>query len=399
MKFLSLFSAIATLVPAIFAGPLGVSVDIQSYSGDKTGRHIVTLKDGVSRLDIINQVKALLAGKPGTGVTNEFDAVFNGFAGTLDDVTLAALRLMPGVSSIAEDGVVHATATQPDAPWGLGRISSHTPPPANLESGLNSKYNYDERAGHGVTIYVLDTGVHISHNDFGGRARHGPSFVSTSSEDGHGHGTHCAGTAIGTRYGVAKNAQVEAVKVLADDGSGSIISVLLGMEHVAIRTLMDPHTPKVVSMSLGGGASDPLDMAARKLVERGVHVVVAAGNANADANTTSLARVAEVITVGASTIEDKRAFFSNYGPGVDVFAPGYRVISAWIGSDNATNNISGTSMATPHIAGLVAYLISVHGNMKPEYMAGLVKKLAHPGVLSDIPDGTPNLLAFNGHKA
>ncbi|TEB17671.1 serine protease [Coprinellus micaceus] len=396
MRFLTLLFTVAAVLPGILAGPaaLPAGVQIEVYPGEKTGKHIVTLKDGASKDAIVARVGELLAGKPGTGITDHYDTIFSGFAGNFDNATLSALQVLPGVASISEDGIAHATVTQTNAPWGLARLSSRNRLASNADNALAHSYNFDPRAGSGVDIYVIDTGVRTTHREFQGRARFGAAFA-TSTADGNGHGTHCAGTAIGGTFGVAKAANVIAVKVLENNGRGSIANIILGMQYV-MASASQTRRPSVASMSLGAGANSALDMAARNLVQSGVHVVVAAGNDNIDASNVSPAREPSVITVAASTISDSKADFSNYGPAIDVFAPGLNVISAWYTSDTDAVMISGTSMATPHVAGLIAYLISIRGNMSPAAMTQQILALSLRGVLSGLPADTANVLVNNG---
>ncbi|KAL0948858.1 hypothetical protein HGRIS_008978 [Hohenbuehelia grisea] len=229
-------------------------------------------------------------------------------------------------------------------------------------------------------------------NQFEGRARWGQTFGGHADQDGNGHGTHCAGTIGGKQYGVAKGVDIIAVKVLSDGGSGSVADVVSGMEWT-LNAAKESGRPSVASMSLGGSPAQAIDDAAAALTASGVHLVVAAGNSNGDADGHSPARAPSAITVGASTITDSRASFSNYGAVVDIFAPGQDIISSWIGGPDATRRISGTSMATPHVSGLVAYLIAQHGNISPEEMSEKLKELALNDVLTGIPPETINNLA------
>ncbi|KAJ3525701.1 hypothetical protein NMY22_g10464 [Coprinellus aureogranulatus] len=252
-------------------------------------------------------------------------------------------------------------------------------------------YVASDAAGAGVDVYVVDTGILTTHKEFGGRARWGTSFVGTST-DGNGHGTHCAGTIGSITYGVAKKVNLIAVQVLSAGGSGSTSGIISGLNWVASQAKASGR-PSIVSMSLGGSASSSLDSAVASLTSAGIHVVVAAGNDGIDAQNTSPARAPSAITVGATQINDAKASYSNYGSIVDIFAPGTAIISTWIGSSNtATNSISGTSMATPHVAGVVAYLISKDGNASPAAIASKLQSLATKNALSGIPSGTVNYL-------
>ncbi|KAJ2915902.1 hypothetical protein MD484_g4494, partial [Candolleomyces efflorescens] len=404
LQALSLFLAFLT---AVAAAPALRGID--RYAGETTGRHIVTLKPGVSRDTLVNHISQRHA------ITHEWDAVLNGFAARFDEETLSELMSSPDVESISEDGIMHIMVTQPDAPWGLGRLSSSERLANQNASQLTFSYTYNETAaGAGVDIYIIgasldfstilelrvlndtniDTGIRASHSQFGGRARFAASFGGYPTVDGHGHGTHVAATAIGRQFGVAKAANVHAIRVLSDTGSGSTADIVSGMNYALLQARTSGK-PSIVSMSLGGAANVAIDAAANALVAAGVHVTVAAGNSNVNAQNTSPARVQSLITVGASNIADAKANFSNYGPVVDVFAPGQNVISAWKDSDTATNSISGTSMATPHVAGLVAYLISLEGNVSPADMEAKLKSYSLKGVLTGLPTGTANVLVHN----
>ena len=237
-----------------------------------------------------------------------------------------------------------------------------------------NKYIYDNQGGEGVDAYVIDTGINVQHVEFEGRASWGVAIADNKYEDGVGHGTHCAGT-IGSRtYGIAKKAKLIAVKVLGSDGSGSTSDVIAGVQWAARQatakaiaaanelalTGKAKHKGSVANMSLGGGKSPSLDLAVNRAADAGLHFAVAAGNDDRDACDYSPAAAEKPITVGASTLADERASFSNWGQCVDVFGPGLNILSTWIGNNTATNTISGTSMATPHTAGLLAYFLSIY---------------------------------------
>jgi cerevisin len=292
-------------------------------------------------------------------------------------------------------------------PWGLARVCHQL----GLTFGTFNEYLYTASAGEGVDVYVIDTGTNVDHVDFEGRARWGKTIPTGDEDaDGNGHGTHCSGTIAGKKYGVAKKANVHAVKVLRSNGSGSMSDVVKGVEfavesHIANVAAAKAGKKKgfkgsVANMSLGGGKSPTLDMAVNAAVEAGMHFAVAAGNDNADACSYSPAAAEGPVTVGASAFTDERAYFSNYGKCVDIFAPGLNIQSTWIGSEHATNIISGTSMASPHIAGLLAYLLSLHPAIDSAYAIEAItpkqlKKdliaIGTRGLLTDIPANTPNV--------
>ncbi|KXN64842.1 subtilisin-like protein, partial [Conidiobolus coronatus NRRL 28638] len=315
------------------------------------GQYLIAF-DQASRTTFDSQVQSvteLFTNRDGSNkVMNKFDRVFYGMSAKLDEETLAKVKALPNVKYVEENKVVKAIATQQNAPWGLARVSQR----AKLGSAPYT-YKYDDNAGEGVNVYVLDTGVNVSHQDFGGRATWGITTVEgASNEDKHGHGTHCAGTIGGKTYGVAKKAKIFAVKVLGDDGSGTDESVIAGINWVVANG--NGAKGNVISMSLGGDSSDSLNKAVADAYGNGVVIVAAAGNDNDDACNGSPSGAPEAITVGATDVRDSKAYFSNYGKCVDILAPGVNILSAWKGSTTATNTISGTSMACPHIAGLAA---------------------------------------------
>ncbi|RKF65560.1 Subtilisin-like protease 2 [Erysiphe neolycopersici] len=301
---------------------------------------------------------------------------------------ISTIAASPEVEYIERDTHIYAydLATQSNAPYGLGSISHRSPQ-------STSSYVYDESAGKDVTVYIVDTGVYAEHSEFNGRASMGANFVSGSANtDENGHGTHCAGTIGGSTYGVAKNVTIVGVKVLNADGSGSNSGVISGINWVASNA----GGAGVLSMSLGGYYSAALNQAVTSTVNSGVSVVVAAGNDNANAALYSPASAQSAITVGAISSSNSKASFSNYGAVVDVFAPGVNILSSWIGNKTATNTISGTSMATPHIAGLVAYLIGLEKLSSPIEVSNRISSLAVNGQISGLPYNTPNKRAYNG---
>ena len=300
------------------------------------------------------------------------------------------------------------STTEKNAPWGLARISHRD----GLRFSTFDKYLYSADGGDGVDVYVIDTGTNYKHVDFEGRASWGKTIPSgDADEDGNGHGTHCSGTIAGKKFGVAKKAKIVAVKVLRSNGSGSMSDVVKGVEWAA-----NSHSAKVeaakkkegkkgfkgsaANMSLGGGKSPTLDLAVNAAVDAGIHFAVAAGNDNADSCNYSPASAEKAVTVGATDLYDARAYFSNYGKCNDIFAPGVKILSTWKGSKYATNTISGTSMASPHIAGLLAYFLSLQPSKESDYAVAAItpKKLkqnlmsiATQNKISDVPNNTKNV--------
>ncbi|KAI5796310.1 autophagic serine protease Alp2 [Peziza echinospora] len=334
-----------------------------------------------------------------------------GYAGTFDQSVIEEIRRHPDVAYVEKDSLVYALeepAEQYSAPWGLARLSHRD----TLTFGTFNKYIHQASGGEGVDVYVVDTGTNYEHVDFEGRAQWGKTIPrGDADEDGNGHGTHCSGTIGGKKYGVSKKANIIAVKVLRSNGSGTMSDVVKGVEWAAVAhqktaAKKQPNFKgSVANMSLGGGKSQTLDMTVNAAVKAGLNFAVAAGNDNADACDYSPAAAVEAVTVGASTLVDERAYFSNYGKCVDIFAPGLNIQSTWTGSPYAVKTISGTSMASPHIAGLLAYFLSLQPAADSEFATDpltpreLKKKLiaiASPDVLTDIPADTVNLVAWNG---
>ncbi|KAJ4367720.1 proteinase B [Didymella sp. IMI 355093] len=340
-----------------------------------------------------------------------------GYSGHFDEDTIEAIRRHPDVDYIERDSIVHTLGgddyeTEKNAPWGLARISHRD----SLSFGTWNKYLYSADGGEGVDVYVIDTGTNYKHVDFEGRAHWGKTIPNgDADEDGNGHGTHCSGTVAGKKYGVAKKANVYAVKVLRSNGSGTMSDVVKGVEWAAQAHSDTVSAAKkgkkkgfkgsAANMSLGGGKSTTLDLAVNAAVDAGIHFAVAAGNDNADSCNYSPAAAQNAVTVGASTLLDERAYFSNYGKCNDIFAPGLNILSTWIGSEHATNTISGTSMASPHIAGLLAYYLSLQpakdssyavADITPKKLKANLIAVGTVGALSDVPSSTANILAWNG---
>ncbi|KAK3316981.1 peptidase S8/S53 domain-containing protein [Apodospora peruviana] len=382
------YLTLAALVPLAFAAPLIQPRGVQVIPGS----YIVKFKQGTSD----GTVGTAIAGLESIKTTHVYRAgQFKGFSAKLDAKTLSKVKNMPEVEYIEQDAVVNINevVTQSEVPWGLSRISSRTPG--------GTSYVYDDSAGAGTCAYVIDTGIYVNHTQFEGRATWLANFANDGqASDGNGHGTHVAGTIGGSTYGVAKKTQLFAVKVLNAGGSGTTAGVIAGIDYVTAdsQTRSCPNGT-VANMSLGGGRSTAMNSAVAAAVKAGVFMAVAAGNSADDAQFYSPASEPTVCTVGASDSSDEIAWFSNYGTLVDIFAPGVDVLSSWIGGVNATNTISGTSMATPHIAGLGAYLLTLLGKKTPEALCTYIRETATQGVLTGIPSGTVNALAFNGNPA
>jgi subtilisin family serine protease len=321
---------------------------------------------------------------PAGRITHVYAYAINGFAAQMTEEEAIALSEDPDVRFVEEDSVVEVSATQNNPPWGLDRIDERDRP-------LSGTYSYT-RTGSGVNVYVIDTGIRRTHTQFGGRAFVGFDAIGDgrNTSDCNGHGTHVAGTVGGSTYGVAKAVRLYAVRVLNCSGSGTNSGVIAGVDWVTRNRIR----PAVANMSLGGGASSALDTAVRNSIIAGVTYVVAAGNSNANAANYSPARVGEAITVGSTTSTDARSSFSNYGSVVDIFAPGSSITSAWYSGDTATRTISGTSMASPHTAGVAARYLQGNTGASPATVRNAIVSAATLNRLTGILTGTANRLLF-----
>ena len=351
---------------------------------DLTDRYIVVFKD-----DVGNPKSMAAEMTRGKGITTHFtyQHAIKGFAATIPEQALEGIRRNPNVAYVEPDGLVYKSATQNNPPsWGLDRIDQRDLP-------LSSSYTY-QNEGQGVSIYIIDTGIRFNHQEFGSRAYSGYDFVDNDNDasDCDGHGTHVAGTAAGETVGVAKKATLYAVRVLDCNGSGTYSGVIAGIDWVTQNHV----SPAVANMSLGGGYSSSVNTAVNNSVAAGVVYAVAAGNSNRNACNFSPASAANAITVGATESNDKRASYSNYGSCVDIFAPGTGIYSSTMNTTSSYASWNGTSMASPHVAGVAAlYLASNTSASTSDVTNAILNGASANKLIGNIGQGSPNLLLYS----
>lgn len=355
------------------------------------GQYIVVLKSDAAGLANENSnrpkvavVASEMARSHRADLVRSYNQALRGFVVKASDQALARLLADKRVEYVEEDGIVQTTATQSGATWGLDRTDQRDLP-------LSGSYTYDTTASN-VSAYIIDTGILSSHVDFGGRVGSGFTAISdgNGTSDCHGHGTHVAGTVGGATWGIAKAVKLFPVRVLDCAGSGTNSGVIAGVDWVTANHVK----PAVANMSLGGGVSSALDTAVNNSINAGVTYAVASGNDNADACNSSPSRVANALTAASSTSTDARSSFSNWGSCIDLFAPGSSITSTWNTSSTATNTISGTSMASPHIAGVAALYLAVNPTATASQVNSAVLSAASTNKISDVK-GSPNLLLYS----
>ena len=343
------------------------------------------LDDKAVTPDMVSSVaQTLLAPHNGT-LLNVYEGALNGFsASNLDDTKALAMAKDPRVVAIGQDGTVQVDSIQAGATWGLDRIDSKT-------LTLNGQYEY-VATGQNVHAYIIDTGIRATHADFGGRVKPGFTAINdgNGTNDCQGHGTHVAATVGGTQYGVAKNVSLYPVRTMDCQGSGSMSNIFAGVDWV----IRNHQKPAVVNMSLGTGAFSFFDNVVQRAIDAGIVVVAAAGNSNIDTCTVSPARLPAAITVGATDKTDKRASFSNWGTCVDVFAPGKDIVSATFAANTGSSTKSGTSMAAPHVAGVVALYLEQNPMADPAAASTALLGGTTGSVVTDVK-GAPNKLIYS----
>jgi serine protease len=396
-----LIAAAVTLAVAALSTASAAAAPAATSGTAIPNQYIVTLNkaplgDLLAGLGVADQASRLLAAVGGGQVFQIYEHALRGFAVRMTAAQADLLRRNPLVAGIEPDQVIQAVATQSGATWGLDRIDQRNLP-------LDSKYTYPDQAGQGVHVYIIDTGINPNHSEFTGRVGASRNFVASGGllgggstdpnawTDCNGHGSHVSGTAAGTTWGVAKKATIHAIRVLDCNGSGSNSGVIAGVDYVTANHL----SPAVANMSLGGSDSSALDTSVHNAVNSGVTFAVAAGNSNADACSGSPNKEPSAITVAASEINDIKASYSNYGSCVDIFAPGSNITSVDYSNNTGSKQLSGTSMATPHVTGAAALVLGAHAGYTPAQVAAQLDSDSSKNVLTgSLGAGSPNKLLY-----
>jgi subtilisin family serine protease len=399
-------TAVASAATATLGGLAGTAVAAPSApavgtisgagaEGAIPGSYIVVLKPGTPAADLVTATSRELVRKYGGTVAGNYLSTVRGFHLQATAGEAARLAADPSVAFVEQDAMVDGKALPAPAAsitqskklaWGLDRLDQRSLP-------LSKSYTY--KSASAITAYVIDTGIRTSHKEFGGRATSGWDFVDgdATANDCHGHGTHVAGTIGGATYGVAKDVKLIGLRVLGCDGSGSFSDFIAAVDWVTSHAQL----PAVANMSLGGPRSKALDAAVKRSIDKGVTYAIAAGNEDQNGCKSSPAATPDAITVGAVDSADRRADFSNWGTCLDIFAPGVNILSSAKGSDTATQKMSGTSMAAPHVAGAAALVLAAHPDWTPRQVRDDLVANAGINLVKDPGKGSPNRLLYTGH--
>ncbi|MCW2640704.1 MAG: peptidase in kexin sedolisin [Dactylosporangium sp.] len=386
-------SAVAVVAAIALMGSASASTasgDIRAAGAPNAvrGSYIVVFKDGMVSPTTVGTTARGMASKQGGAVRQTWDSAVNGFELRASEKAARRLASDPRVAYVEQNQVLHVLATQPNPPSsGLDRVDQRSLP-------LDRAFTAPATASN-VNAYIIDSGIRVTHGDFGGRATFALNAIGDGIDtDCNGHGTHVAGTVGGSSFGLAKKVRLFAVKVVDCNGGGDVASLVNGINFVTRNAVK----PAVANMSLGGGASATVDRAVNASIASGVTYAIAAGNENQNACNTSPARVPAAITVGATDQGDVRAGFSNFGACVDIFAPGVNIRSDFAAADNATQVLSGTSMATPHVAGAAALVLALHPNFTPQQVRDSLVNNATPNAVANPGIGSPTGLLFVAQK-
>lgn len=392
MKKLALFIVAALLGSVLFfsspASSQGWKEKVRKSAKKIENNYVVVFDDSVigerGDYSIADYMAEDMARNYRGKLKHVYKHALNGFSVEMSEEDAEKMAQDYRVLFVEEDGIFTTDATQTNPPWGLDRIDQRNRP-------LSATYTYNW-TGSGVRVYVIDTGIRTAHSQFGGRASNVFDVNGGNGEDCNGHGTHVSGTVGGSTYGVAKGVMLRGVRVFGCGSTTSTSNIIAGVNYVTANRIL----PAVANMSVGGPASSSMDTAVNNLINSGVTVAVAAGNSNgANACNYSPARVANAITVGSTTSTDARSSFSNIGTCLDLFAPGSSILSAWYTSNTATATLSGTSMASPHVAGVAALYKQANPSASPTTIRNAIVNNATTGVVTNAGSGSPNRLLYS----